>query len=105
MEGGALLRGSCVGRLALSIEASDVAYSYRVLVVVLAVGADGGFRAPSLNGAVTTDDIVIADSSETADFVPAGDVGSGVVLAIDGGGAVDDDECDGTHGGHVGGVK
>ena len=58
--------GARVGGLTADVQATLIAYTYRVLVVVLAcymaVRADHPFRSAFLYRSVTTDDVVVADA-------------------------------------------
>ena len=60
-------------------------------------GALLGFGATLVDAAVTVDDVMVAAAVPSACLMPAVDVGNGVVLAVGGGGAMDDDEGNGTH--------
>ena len=61
-----LLSCSCVSGLTANVEATFIAYAYRVFVVVLAfymaVGANHPFWSAGLNLSVTTDDVVVSDA-------------------------------------------
>ena len=60
---GSLLRlGARVGGLTADVEPALVADTYRVGVVVLAVGAYHPFRTTCLYRSVTTDNVVVADT-------------------------------------------
>lgn len=96
-EGIFLCRGAGVLRAAVGGEASDVADADGVGVVAGAVGSDHLGRAALLDGPVKPDDVMVANHLEAPVFVPAVDVGSGEVLALGGGGTVDDEFSDLSH--------
>ena len=90
-QGGNLLGGAGVGGLAFLIQASLVADSQGVLVVVAHMSS-GQFLATALvDGALAVDVPVVANLGKTSRLVPAVDVVDGDVLRESRGGAVYDD--------------
>lgn len=65
--------------------------------MALAVCADPVYRAPLLEGAVQTDNIMVADGLESHKTVIFGDLGCGSVDSGHSGGTVDDDFVDVSH--------
>ena len=60
----------CVSRLSKQVESALVADADGVLIVARAVGSDHGVGTSSLNGAITTDDVVVAYHSPPLGTVP-----------------------------------
>ena len=90
-HGGSLFGCSGVGSFAVGIKTTFVAYSDAVLVVVQAMGSYHGLRATSLNGSISTDDIVVTDTLPTSLLVPLVNLGcAGGLIGTDSG-AMDDD--------------
>ena len=92
-----LCRGAGVFRPTVGVESPDVADADGVGIVAFAVGSDHFDWATGVDAAVTIDDIVVANHLETPGFVPAVDVGNGIVLALGSGGTVDDEFGDLSH--------
>lgn len=92
-----LLFGARVARIAAHVKPSFVADADGMGVVILAVGADSGLWTACLDGAIATDDVVVADALPPSLPVPVVDLGGGGCLAGTHGGAVDDEERDGSH--------
>lgn len=96
-KAGTLLVIACVGRLALGIETANVADADGVAVVALAVGANEFLGTTDLYLAIGGDDVVVAAAVPAKGTVVAVDVGASQLGVGGVGGAVDDDECYGTH--------
>ena len=79
------------------VKSAFVADAEAVLVVVLAMSTDDGFRPSGLYASVTTHDIVIADALPSALAVPLVNLPCARCLAGAHGTAMDDQECDATH--------
>lgn len=73
-----------------------------MLVVILAMSAYHGFGSSLLYGAVTADDIVVANAFPTSLLVPLVNLGCAGALVGTDGGAVDYEECYCSHGGSGG---
>ena len=89
-EGIFLCRGAGVLREVVGGETPDIADADGVGIVALAVSSDHFEWATGVDAAVTIDDVMVANHLETPGFVPAVDVGNGIVLALGSGGTVDD---------------
>ena len=81
----------------IGIKSAFIADAEAVLVVVLAVSTDDGFRPSGLYASVTTHDIVIADALPSALAVPLVNLPCARCLAGAHGTAMDDQECDAAH--------
>ena len=92
-EGVLLLGRSGVLGLTSFGESSYVADAEWDSVVTCAVGACFWLGATNMDASITIDDKVIAYAFPAFGFMPAVDVGNGVVLTFDGGGTMDDDFC------------
>ena len=92
-----LERGAGVGRATVSIEAADIGNADALDVVAWAMGADLLDGATRMDAAVGIDDIVIANVVPTEAFMVAANALHGAVGIGTGGGAMEDDFCDGSH--------
>ena len=90
-QGGNLLGGTGVGGLAFLIQASLVADSQGVLVVVAHVGSGKLLATALVDGALAVDVPVVANLGKTSGLVPAVNVIDGDSLRESRGGAVYDD--------------
>ncbi len=90
-HGGSLFGCASVGCFAVGIKTAFVAYSDRVLVVVKAMGSYHGFGTASFDGAISADDVMVADTLPTSGFVPLVDLGCAGSLIRTDGRAMDDD--------------
>lgn len=98
LEQGSLLGTcACVLGIAGGVESSFVTDAKGVGVVTGAVGANLGFGAARLDGAVAEDDVVIADAVPASGAMPVVDLDGGGGLVRTNGTAMDDDEGDGEH--------
>ena len=79
------------------IKSAFIADAEAVLVVVLAVSTDDGFRPSGLNAAIATHDIVIANALPSALAVPLVNLPCARCLVGAHGTAMDDQECDASH--------
>lgn len=83
--------GAGVGWFAVSIKTAFVAYTYGVLVMVLAMGSDHGLGTSSFDGTISADDVVVTDALPTLLLVPLVNLGCAGGLVGTDSGAVDDD--------------
>ena len=90
-EGSALLGGSRVGRLALSVQSAFVADAKGTAVVAAAMRSGLRLGATVMHDAVACDVVMIADALESALSVPAVDVLHGGVLLRSRSAAMDDE--------------
>ncbi len=98
-EGGALLRGACVlGDPAVGGEAAYVADAYAVGIVPFTMRTGLGDGTSCVHAAIPVDDIVVSDALPVSLAVPTVYVGHSIVTALGGGGTVDDDFSDFSHG-------
>ena len=86
-----------VAWMPIGVKSAFVADAEAVLVVVLAMSTDDGFRPSGLYASVTTHDIVIADALPSALAVPLVNLPCARCLAGSHGTAMDDQECDAAH--------
>ena len=99
-EDDTLCFGAGVGGVTVGIEAADIGDADALGVVARAMGADLLDRTASVDAAVGVDDIVIADVAPAEALVVAADALHGAVGIGAGGGAMEDDFGDGSHGGN-----
>lgn len=92
-----LLRASILRVFAVGGQATDIADSYGMGVVPLAVRSHLCERSAMMHRAVAVDDEVISDGSKASLPVPAVDICRGEVLAFRRGRAMDDDEVNLAH--------
>lgn len=92
-----LLRASILRVFAVGGQATDIADSYGMGVVPLAVRSHLCERSAMMHRAVAVDDEVISDGSKASLPVPAVDICRGEVLAFGRGRAMDDDEVNLAH--------
>ena len=97
-EGEALGFGAGVGGMSIGIEAADIGDADAVGVVAGAMGTDLLDGAAGMDAAIRVDDIVIADVVPAKALMVATDTLDGAVGIGAGGGAVDDDFGDCSHG-------
>ena len=83
--------------MSVGVKSAFVADAEAVLVVVLAMSTDDGFRPSGLNAAVATHDIVITYALPSALAVPLVNLPCARCLAGAHGTAIGDQECDATH--------
>ena len=81
----------------IGVKSAFIADAEAVLVVVLAVSTDDGFRPAGLYASVTTHDIVIAYALPSALAVPLVNLPCARCLAGAHGTAMDNQECDAAH--------
>ena len=98
-EGEALGFGAGVGRATVGIKAADIGDAYAVCVVAFGMCTRSLDRTASVDAAVGVDDIMIADVTPAEALMVAADALHGAVGIGAGGGAVDDDFGDCSHGG------
>ena len=89
-----LVERAGVLRNLIAVRAADIAHAYRVGVVATAMGSGNVHVAAYMHRAVAVDDVVIPYVRPALVAMPAADVVDGVVLALGGRGAVDDDLVD-----------
>ena len=92
-----LLRASILRVFAVGGQATDIADSYGMGVVPLAVRSHLCERSAMMHRAVAVDDEVISDGCKSSLPMPAVDVCRGEVLAFRRGRAMDDDEVNLAH--------
>ena len=97
-EGMTLGRGSGVGSMAFYIQASLVADTDGVLVVMTGMGTDLFLRPALMELAVTGDVVVVADAFPATGLMHLVEHLDGDVLVGTAGGTVDDNHVDLTHG-------
>ena len=92
-----LLRARVLRVFAVGGQTTDIADSYGMGVVPMAVRSHLCERSAMMHRAVAVDDEVISDGSKASLPVPAVDICRGEVLAFKRGGAMDDDEINLAH--------
>ena len=97
-QGMALLFGSCIFWLAVMVQASNVADSYAVSVVPLAVGTCLFQRPTAFDGSIYQYHIVVSYHAVSLFTVPAVYIRSPKALALLSGRAMDDYFCYCSHG-------
>ena len=97
-QGKTLERGTGISRATVGIEAADIDDADALGVVAFGMCAGFFYRTASVDAAVRVDDIVIADVVPSEALVVATDALHGAVGIGAGGGAMDDDFGDCSHG-------
>lgn len=82
--------GASVGSFAVSIKTSFVTDADAVLVVVKAMGSYHGLGTTSFDGAISADDVMVADTLPSSLLVPLVDLSCAGGLVGSDGGTVDD---------------
>ena len=98
-QGKTLDRGTGVGRATVGIKAADIGDADAVGVVAFGVCTGLLNRTASVDAAVGVDDVMIADVAPAEAHMVAADALHGAVGIGAGGGAMDDDFGDCSHGG------